>query len=92
MRIAINGFGRIGRNILRSYLAREQVWKKFNQIEIVAINDLGSPSDNAHLLKYDSVHGSSKMRLNAQKPLLKLMVMTLHVTQKESLQNFLGKN
>ena len=60
MRIAINGFGRIGRNILRSYLEREQVWKKFNQIEIVAINDLGSPSDNAHLLKYDSVHGKLK--------------------------------
>ena len=60
MRIAINGFGRIGRNILRSYLAKEQVWKKFNQIEIVAINDLGSPSDNAHLLKYDSVHGKLK--------------------------------
>tara|TARA_Y100000816_G_scaffold43897_1_gene27465 strand:+ start:432 stop:1466 length:1035 start_codon:yes stop_codon:yes gene_type:complete len=60
MRIAINGFGRIGRNILRSYLGREQVWKKFNQIEIVAINDLGSPSDNAHLLKYDSVHGKLK--------------------------------
>ena len=60
MRIAINGFGRIGRNILRSYLAREQVWKKFNQIEIVAINDLGSPSDSAHLLKYDSVHGKLK--------------------------------
>ena len=60
MRIAINGFGRIGRNILRSYLEREQVWKKFNQIEIVAINDLGSPSDNEHLLKYDSVHGKLK--------------------------------
>lgn len=60
VKVAINGFGRIGRNILRSYLAREQVWKKFNQIEIVAINDLGSPSDNAHLLKYDSVHGKLK--------------------------------
>ena len=57
MKIAINGFGRIGRNILRSYLAKDQVWKKFNQIEIVAINDLGSPKDSAHLLKYDSVHG-----------------------------------
>ena len=62
MKIAINGFGRIGRNILRSYLAKDQVWKKFNQIEIVAINDLGSPKDSAHLLKYDSVHG----RLNNQ--------------------------
>ena len=57
MKIAINGFGRIGRNILRSYLAKDQVWKKFNQIEIVAINDLGSSKDSAHLLKYDSVHG-----------------------------------
>ena len=65
MRIAINGFGRIGRNILRSYLAREQFWKKFNQIEIVAINDLGSPSDNAHLLKYDSVHGKLKNEVPA---------------------------
>ena len=57
MKIAINGFGRIGRNIVRSYLSKDQIWKKFNQIEIVAINDLGSPEHNAHLLKYDSVHG-----------------------------------
>ena len=72
MRIAINGFGRIGRNILRSYLAREQVWKKFNQIEIVAINDLGSPSDSAHLLKYDSVHGKLKNEVEHSKTSIKV--------------------
>ena len=72
MRIAINGFGRIGRNILRSYLAREQVWKKFNQIEIVAINDLGSPSDNAHLLKYDSVHGKLKNEVECSETSIKV--------------------
>ena len=72
MRIAINGFGRIGRNILRSYLDREQVWKKFNQIEIVAINDLGSPSDNAHLLKYDSVHGKLKNEVECSENSIKV--------------------
>ena len=72
MRIAINGFGRIGRNILRSYLEREQVWKKFNQIEIVAINDLGSPSDNAHLLKYDSVHGKLKSKVECSETSIKV--------------------
>ncbi len=72
MRIAINGFGRIGRNILRSYLEREQVWKKFNQIEIVAINDLGSPSNNAHLLKYDSVHGKLKNEVECSETSIKV--------------------
>lgn len=72
MRIAINGLGRIGRNILRSYLEREQVWKKFNQIEIVAINDLGSPSDNAHLLKYDSVHGKLKNEVECSETSIKV--------------------
>ena len=72
MRIAINGFGRIGRNILRSYLEREQVWKKFNQIEIVAINDLGSPSDNAHLLKYESVHGKLKNEVECSQTSIKV--------------------
>ncbi len=50
-RVAINGFGRIGRMIFRANFARKE------PIEIVAINDLGDPADLAHLLKYDSVHG-----------------------------------
>ena len=53
IRIAINGFGRIGRNVLRALY--ENNYR--NQLEIVAINDLGDAETNAHLLKYDSVHG-----------------------------------
>src|SRR5260221_3914996 len=52
MRVAINGFGRIGRLVLRA-LAE----KKDHGLEVVAINDLGSLKDNVHLFKYDSVHG-----------------------------------
>jgi len=52
-RVAINGFGRIGRNILRAVYERAL----FDQIEIVAINDLGSPAINAHLLQFDTTHG-----------------------------------
>jgi len=52
MKFAINGFGRIGRSVLRAVLER-----KVEEVEIVAINDLDSPATLAHLLKYDSVHG-----------------------------------
>lgn len=53
IRVAINGYGRIGRNILRAlYEANYR-----DSIEIVAINDLGDTAFNAHLTKYDSVHG-----------------------------------
>ena len=54
IKIAINGFGRIGRNIVRALYERSELR---NQLQIVAINDLGSIEVNAHLLKYDSVHG-----------------------------------
>ena len=53
-RVAINGFGRIGRNVLRASLERAQN----SNLDIVAINDLGDIAINAHLLKYDSVHGT----------------------------------
>ena len=52
VRIAISGFGRIGRNILRAIVEANR-----KDIEIVAINDLFSAKDNAHLLRHDSVHG-----------------------------------
>ena len=52
IKAAINGFGRIGRNILRSAIENNR-----QDIEIIAINDLASIETNAHLLKYDSVHG-----------------------------------
>ncbi|KFZ29883.1 glyceraldehyde-3-phosphate dehydrogenase [Pseudidiomarina atlantica] len=53
IKVAINGFGRIGKNIVRAWLERDLC----DTIEIVAINDLGDPATHAHLLKYDSVHG-----------------------------------
>jgi len=52
VRVGINGFGRIGRLVLRAALER-----KGSPVEVVAINDLGSPEANAHLFKYDTVHG-----------------------------------
>ncbi|HEU0197904.1 MAG TPA: type I glyceraldehyde-3-phosphate dehydrogenase [Nevskiaceae bacterium] len=51
-RVAINGYGRIGRNVLR---ARYEGGR--NDLEIVAINDLGSPQTNAHLTRHDTAHG-----------------------------------
>ncbi len=53
IRVAINGFGRIGRNILRALYESKQAY----DIKIVAINDLGDAAINAHLLKYDTAHG-----------------------------------
>ena len=53
IRIAINGFGRIGRNVLRALY--ENNYR--DKMQVVAINDLGNAETNAHLLKYDSVHG-----------------------------------
>lgn len=52
LKVAINGFGRIGRGVLRALVERGDC-----DIEVVAINDLAPPQANAHLLKYDSVHG-----------------------------------
>ena len=53
VRVAINGFGRIGRLVLRAIVETGR-----NDIDVVAINDLGAVEANAHLLKYDSVHGT----------------------------------
>ncbi len=52
VRVAINGFGRIGRNVLRAIVESGRT-----DIEVVAINDLGPVETNAHLMRYDSVHG-----------------------------------
>jgi glyceraldehyde 3-phosphate dehydrogenase len=59
VRVAINGFGRIGRNILRAILESGRT-----DIEVVAINDLGPVETNAHLLRYDSVHGRFPGRIS----------------------------
>src|SRR5262249_32321650 len=52
VRVAINGFGRIGRNVLRAIIESDR-----KDIEVVAINDLGPVETNAHLMRFDSVHG-----------------------------------
>jgi len=53
IRVAINGYGRIGRNILRALYESGRT----NEIQIVAINDLGNAETNAHLTRYDTAHG-----------------------------------
>ena len=58
VKVAINGFGRIGRNILRAIIESDR-----SDIEVIAINDLGSVATNAHLLQYDSVHGRFPVKI-----------------------------
>jgi glyceraldehyde 3-phosphate dehydrogenase len=53
VKVAINGYGRIGRNILRALYES----KRTNEIQIVAVNDLGDAKTNAHLTRYDTAHG-----------------------------------
>src|SRR5258708_14392119 len=53
IRVAINGYGRIGRNILRAHYEGG----KKHDLQFVAINDLGNAETNAHLTRYDTVHG-----------------------------------
>ena len=65
--IGINGFGRIGRLILRAILENYR-----NEIKVVAINDLGSIETNAHLIKYDSTHGIIKEEINTSNEGFKL--------------------
>jgi glyceraldehyde 3-phosphate dehydrogenase len=63
IRVGINGFGRIGRNVLRAALQHSQYGKEF---EIIAINDLGNTEILAHLLKYDSIYGRFNGNVNAK--------------------------
>ena len=53
IKVGINGYGRIGRNILRALYEA----KRTNEIQIVAVNDLADPQTNAHLTQYDTAHG-----------------------------------
>jgi glyceraldehyde-3-phosphate dehydrogenase type I len=63
IRVSINGFGRIGRNVLRAALQHSQYGKKF---EIIAVNDLGNTEILAHLLKYDSIYGKFCGEINTK--------------------------
>ena len=55
MRVAINGFGRIGKLVFRAFIE-----KKIKDVDVVAINELGSLDSSYHLLKFDSSHGQLK--------------------------------
>ncbi len=67
MRIAINGFGRIGKLVFRAFLERS-----LKNIEVVAINELGSIDSSIHLLKYDSVHGIISTNISRTKKGIKV--------------------
>ena len=75
VKVAINGFGRIGRNILRACIENNR-----KDIEVVAINDLGSPEMNLHLLKYDSVHGRLPLELSLHKNYIKVNDTEIEIT------------
>ena len=62
IKVAINGYGRIGRNILRAHYEDG----KKHDLAIVALNDLGSPETNAHLTRYDTVHGRFPGRVEVE--------------------------
>ncbi len=78
VKVAINGFGRIGRNILRASIENNR-----EDIEVVAINDLGSPEMNLHLLKYDSVHGRFPLELSLHKNYLKANNAEIGITSEK---------
>src|SRR3989440_12722969 len=61
VRVGINGFGRIGRNVLRAAVLMKQ-----QALEFVAVNDITDTTTLAHLLKYDSVHGRFPRTVEAQ--------------------------
>lgn len=73
--VAINGFGRIGRGVLRAL-----VENNVSDVEVVAINDLSSPETLAHLLKYDSVHGRFNADVSVQGDALVVNGKTIQVT------------
>ncbi|MEL7546686.1 MAG: type I glyceraldehyde-3-phosphate dehydrogenase [Pseudomonadota bacterium] len=75
VRVAINGFGRIGRLVLRSILEHGR-----DDIEVVAINDLGPVETNAHLLQYDSVHGRLPMTVEVEGDVIKVGDMRIKCT------------
>ena len=74
-RVAINGFGRIGRLVLRALLESDR-----DDLEVVAINDLGSAEANAQLLKFDSVHGQLNMDVSAEPDALIINGKSIRVT------------
>jgi glyceraldehyde 3-phosphate dehydrogenase len=82
IRVAINGFGRIGRLCLRALIENNT-----SEIEVVCINDLGPVDTNAHLLKYDSVHGVLAAEVKAVDDALVINGKKIHVTSERDPMN-----
>ena len=81
IKVGINGFGRIGRNVLRSAI------QNFSDIEIVAINDLLEPDYLAYMLQYDSVHGRFKGTVSVEGNTLIVNGKKIRLTQERDPAN-----
>ena len=81
LKIGINGFGRIGRNVLRSAI------QNFSDIEVVAINDLLEPDYLAYMLQYDSVHGRFKGEVSVEGNTLVINGKRIRLTQERDPAN-----
>ncbi|EWS64260.1 Glyceraldehyde-3-phosphate dehydrogenase A [Hydrogenophaga sp. T4] len=81
IKIGINGFGRIGRNVLRSAI------QNFADIEVVAINDLLEPDYLAYMLQYDSVHGRFKGTVKVEGGNIVVNGKTIRLTQERDPAN-----
>ena len=77
VRVGINGFGRIGRNILRAIIENNR-----SDISVVAINDLGPVKTNAHLLKFDTIHGRFPNKISTTKDTIDVGTGPIRVTAK----------
>ena len=75
VRVAINGFGRIGRNVLRAIIENKRT-----EISVVALNDLGPVKTNAHLLKFDSVHGKFPNKIDITEDTINVGTGPIRVT------------
>ena len=75
VRVAINGFGRIGRNVLRAIIENNRT-----DISVVAINDLGPVKTNAHLLKFDSIHGKFPNKIDITEDTINVGTGPIRVT------------
>ena len=74
MRVAINGFGRIGKLVFRAFLE-----KNLKGVEIVAINELGSLDSSLHLMQYDSIHGTLPVQINKTKDSMTNKLSLIHI-------------
>ena len=86
--IGINGYGRIGRNILRALYESND----HNELKIVAINDVGDNSVSAHLTMYDSAHGKFNKEVKADENFMYVEMTKFILRQKEIQVELIGRN